>query len=105
VRRFKKVISKDGKEYMINSNGMAVPMPKSIKLGDPIKNERLTGEEFMPAHYERSFIKDTDENIAAIENILVKMSQLKNALSGLVNQEHVENRLASINQILMIGES
>lgn len=94
-RRLKRGVDPDtGIAYTINSNNIAVPFPQA-KTYRPAETdeERMFGETAV----ELSYIPATPENIAALENLMGRTQQLRDALSQFLSQENVKTALAEIN--------
>lgn len=97
---------RDRKAYTIMDNGqnIIVPFPSPKKAGqkDPDKEERGIGGRNTDHQY--AYLPATAENIAAIDHVLAKITELRGRLEGLLHQDVIAAQLASIPGQLLLAE-
>lgn len=96
VNRLKRGLDpRSGRVLTINSNGVVVPFPKASSLA---KEDARAGSGLRldDGSKERSYIPATAENRRALDELLERMSSLREGLARLLSQESVQDRLAGL---------
>jgi hypothetical protein len=103
--RLKRGVDPDtGEIYTINTNGVVVDFPLPKKSGEldigasvedvwNLSNSRPQADAF-------SYIPESAENIAALEDVMSKMAELRKRLAGLLEQDTISKSLANATEAL-----
>lgn len=88
-----------GKAYVINTNGIAVPFPKPKKAGqldesDPDDEWASLNARARDAEY--SYLPETPENVAALQDLMNRMQTLRAKLSEFLSQDVVQASLTNL---------
>lgn len=92
-----------GKDVTINRNGIVTAFPKATSIQEADKNEGMNIRIY-DSPEERSYIRDTPENRAALGMITDRMAMLRANLAKLLSQEEVQARLAALETHLPLLE-
>lgn len=87
-----------GRPVTINCNGIVVDFPQATSLQD----KDTEPDAWLRQHAkEQSYIPATAENRKALDDILSRMAMLRTSLAGVLSQEVVQARLASVEILLL----
>lgn len=96
--KLKKGIDKDGREWTVNFNHVAVPFPLPKKAGesdspagDQSLNKLLASGRSIDTEY--SYIPATPENIKALDNLIARFDVLHQSLAGFLGQAAIQESL------------
>lgn len=88
-----------GEAYVINTNGIAVPFPKPKKSGELDEGDTVgswTGMNRREQDAEYSYLPETPENVAALQDLMNRMQVLRAKLSEFLSQDIVQASLTNL---------
>lgn len=114
-RKLKRGVHPDtGAVYVINFNGIAMPFPSAKKAGEADPDVEDDGSERLKDYKdyimkglgrgrermnEYSYVPATPENIAALEDIMVRLGTLRQSLAAFLSQDTVSTSLQGLNNL------